>query len=98
MTALRHPRIGALRRPTSTRRKRSTRDVLGLELIARVEGRHVFFRCGDGVLLLFNAEATEMPPAPDAQAAGAAARRAPARAICALRRRADEIARWKTAS
>lgn len=28
--------------------------VLGLEIITRVEGRHVFFRCGRAVLLLFN--------------------------------------------
>ena len=33
-------------------------EVLGLEIIAKAEGRHVFFRCGAGVLLLFNAEAT----------------------------------------
>ncbi len=38
------------------------RDVLGLEVIVRVEGRHVFFRCGDGVVLLFVTEATEKPP------------------------------------
>ncbi|RUU57925.1 VOC family protein [Mesorhizobium sp. M2C.T.Ca.TU.002.02.1.1] len=42
-------------------------DVLGLKLLGKVEGRHVFFRCGDGVLLLFNAEATKIPPAPDAR-------------------------------
>jgi catechol 2,3-dioxygenase-like lactoylglutathione lyase family enzyme len=41
--------------------------VLGLERIARAEGRHVFFRCGDGVLLLFDAAATEVPPAADAR-------------------------------
>ena len=40
--------------------------VLGLEQISEVEDRHVFFRCGDGVLLLFDAEATRRPPAPDA--------------------------------
>ena len=40
---------------------------LGLDLIARVEDRHVFFRCGQGVLLLFNADATENPPPPDAK-------------------------------
>jgi catechol 2,3-dioxygenase-like lactoylglutathione lyase family enzyme len=33
--------------------------VLGLELDARVVGRHVFFRCGEGMLLLFNPEATQ---------------------------------------
>lgn len=43
------------------------RDVIGLELLGRVEGRHAFFRCGGGVLLLFNAEATRIPPAPDAR-------------------------------
>jgi catechol 2,3-dioxygenase-like lactoylglutathione lyase family enzyme len=34
---------------------------LGLELITKVDGRHAFFRCGAGVLLLFNAEATRIP-------------------------------------
>jgi catechol 2,3-dioxygenase-like lactoylglutathione lyase family enzyme len=43
------------------------RDVIGLERIAGVEGRHVFFRCGRGVLLLFNAEATRHQPPPDAK-------------------------------
>jgi catechol 2,3-dioxygenase-like lactoylglutathione lyase family enzyme len=43
------------------------RDVLGLQVIVAVEGRHVFFRCGQGILLLFNAEATRQPPAPDAK-------------------------------
>ena len=42
-------------------------DVMGLERLGKVEGRHVFFRCGDGVLLLFNAEATKVPPKPDAK-------------------------------
>jgi len=41
--------------------------MLGLEVIARAEGRHVFFRCGKGVVLLFNANATEVPPAADAR-------------------------------
>lgn len=34
------------------------RNVLGLRLIARQNERHVFFRCGPAVLLLFNPEAT----------------------------------------
>jgi catechol 2,3-dioxygenase-like lactoylglutathione lyase family enzyme len=33
-------------------------DVLGLETITRVPGRHVFFRCGDRVFLVFNAART----------------------------------------
>ncbi len=34
------------------------RNALGLELIGKAAGRHVFFRVGDGVLLLFNPEET----------------------------------------
>ena len=34
-------------------------DVLGLEFYAKVPGRHCFFRCGDSMFLLFNAEATD---------------------------------------
>jgi catechol 2,3-dioxygenase-like lactoylglutathione lyase family enzyme len=33
-------------------------EVLGLEVIGAREGRHVFFRCGPGVLLIFNPEET----------------------------------------
>src|SRR4051794_41280269 len=33
-------------------------DVLGLEPIGRVEGRHVFFRCGARVFLVFDPAAT----------------------------------------
>lgn len=32
--------------------------VLGLDVIGRVEGRHVFFRCGAGVFLVFNPDST----------------------------------------
>jgi catechol 2,3-dioxygenase-like lactoylglutathione lyase family enzyme len=34
--------------------------VLGLERIGRVPGRHVFYRAGAGVLLVFNPAATEV--------------------------------------
>lgn len=37
-------------------------DVLGLERIASVEGRHVFLRAEGGVVLLFRAQATREPP------------------------------------
>ena len=40
--------------------------LLGLERITRLEGRHVFFRCGEGVLLTFIAETSREPPPPDA--------------------------------
>lgn len=36
-------------------------QILGLEEIARVPGRHVFFRCGPTIVLLFVAERTERP-------------------------------------
>ncbi len=34
-------------------------DIIGLELFSRVEGRHVFLRCGQGMLLIFNPERTQ---------------------------------------
>jgi catechol 2,3-dioxygenase-like lactoylglutathione lyase family enzyme len=33
--------------------------VLGLEVIGRMAGRHVFFRCGRGMFLVFNPDKTE---------------------------------------
>lgn len=41
-------------------------EVLGLPEILAQDGRHVFFRCGSTVLLVFRAEATREPPPPDA--------------------------------
>ena len=35
--------------------------VLGLELDSKVEGRHVFLRCGSGMLLVFDPRATSAP-------------------------------------
>jgi catechol 2,3-dioxygenase-like lactoylglutathione lyase family enzyme len=40
--------------------------VLGLERIRRAGSRHVFFRVGAGILLIFNPDETERPPAPGA--------------------------------
>src|SRR5204862_6652249 len=40
--------------------------VLGFTPYAKVEGRHIFYRCGDQMLLIFNPDATAKPPAPDA--------------------------------
>lgn len=37
-------------------------EVLGLEAFARTPGRHVFFRCGAGVLLLFDPAVTATAP------------------------------------
>ncbi len=38
--------------------------ILGLSRISRSGNRHVFFRCGSGVLLIFNPEETIKPPSP----------------------------------
>lgn len=49
------------------------RDVLGLELIGKEPGRHVFFRAGQSVLLVFNPESTQkggVLPAHGAKGAG----------------------------
>lgn len=40
--------------------------VLDLPEIAAVDGRHVFFGCGDSVLLVFRPSASRQPPGPDA--------------------------------
>lgn len=37
-------------------------SVLGLERVLKVPGRHVFFRAGPGVLLIFDPAATAKPP------------------------------------
>ncbi len=40
-------------------------DVLGLEKIRRGGNRHIFYRCGPGVLLIFNPAETSEPIADD---------------------------------
>ncbi len=42
------------------------RDVLGLPLYSEVKGRHIFFKLEQQMLLIFNPDATERPPAPGA--------------------------------
>ncbi|MDP3899034.1 MAG: VOC family protein [Mesorhizobium sp.] len=42
-------------------------EILGLEPAGKVPGRHVFFRCGGSIVLLFNAEATRDAPPPAAR-------------------------------
>ena len=36
-------------------------DVIGLREHSRSDGRHVFFECGPGMVMLFNPDATELP-------------------------------------
>ena len=68
--------------------------VLGLERIGRGDNRHIFYRCGPGVLLIFNPDQTEIPyregqlPVPPHGARGPGH-------LC-FRAGADELDGWKT--
>lgn len=46
--------------PDLARAERFYREVLGLEVVSRSEGRGVVFRCGHGVLLVFNPDRTRI--------------------------------------
>jgi catechol 2,3-dioxygenase-like lactoylglutathione lyase family enzyme len=41
-------------------------ELLGLERVLRAGDRHVFYRCGPGILLIFNRAETLKPPPDDA--------------------------------
>ncbi|WPZ14940.1 VOC family protein [Nitratireductor rhodophyticola] len=69
-------------------------ETLGLERIAGVEGRHVFFRCGQTVLLLFDPAATAEPPAADARLP-VPPHGARGQGHLCFAATAEEIARWK---
>lgn len=69
-------------------------EVLGLTRIAKAEGRHVFFKCGDAVLLLFDPQATRQPPAPDARLP-VPPHGAEGKGHLCFGADAEEIARWK---
>lgn len=66
---------------------------LGLPVIAKVEGRHVFFRVGAGVLLVFNPDATEVPSANPALPVPTHGARGPGHVCFAASR--EEIAAWR---
>ena len=70
-------------------------EVLGLERIAKVEDRHVFFRCGRGVLLLFQPDATVVAPAADARLPVPPHGARGDGHLC-FAASAEEIDRWKT--
>ncbi|MFP1630441.1 VOC family protein [Zhengella sp. ZM62] len=69
------------------------RDVIGLERILKVEGRHVFFRCGDGVLLVFNPDATASPPSDPKMPVPPHGAHGPGH-VC-IRASGDEIDAWR---
>jgi len=68
-------------------------EVLGLARIAREGSRHVFFRCGDQVLLIFNPVETAKPPSAGALPVPPHGADGPGH-VC-FRATADEIALWR---
>lgn len=69
------------------------RDVLGLSPFASVKGRHLFYKCADQVLLVFNPDATRQPPKPGALPVPPHGATGEGH-IC-FRASADEVDRWK---
>lgn len=68
--------------------------VLGFEVFSKQPGRHVFFRCGGQMLLIFNPQATAVAPPPDAKIQMSTHGAIGAGHIC-FRASGAEIARWK---
>ena len=71
------------------------RDVLGMEPFTKAAGRHLFYRCGDQVLLLFNPDATKIPP--PAGALPVPPHGADGEGHICFRASAAELDTWKTA-
>ena len=68
-------------------------ELLGLPVIAEVAGRHVFFRVGAGVLLVFDPAATEVPSHNPALPVPVHGARGPGHVCFAASR--EEIAVWR---
>jgi catechol 2,3-dioxygenase-like lactoylglutathione lyase family enzyme len=68
--------------------------ILGLEKIARVGDRHVFFRCGRQMLLVFNPAETVKPPAAGALPVSPHGATGPGHLCFAAT--AEEIGRWRS--
>lgn len=70
-------------------------DILGLEVIKPANKRQVFFRCGQGVLLVFAASKTSKPVSKDARLPVPPHGSVGAGHVC-FRASADEIETWKS--
>jgi catechol 2,3-dioxygenase-like lactoylglutathione lyase family enzyme len=68
-------------------------EVLGLEPFAKQPTRHLFYRCGDQMLLIFNPAATRLPPGPDALPVPTHGMEGEGH-VC-FRASAEEIAAWR---
>lgn len=71
------------------------RRVLGLEPYAKSEGRQVFYRCGQQMLLIFNPNATQHAPGPGAKLPVPPHGAFGDGHVC-FRAGAEEIAAWRT--
>lgn len=71
------------------------REVLGLDFVAKSEGRHVFFRLGAQMLLLFNPAETTCPPAKYARLPVPPHGAIGQGHVC-FRANTDEIEAWRT--
>lgn len=69
-------------------------DVLGLEVTATAEGRQVFLRCGEQMLLIFNPEATRVAPSVGAKLPVPPHGTHGPGHVC-FRATADEITHWR---
>ncbi|WP_225027709.1 VOC family protein [Xinfangfangia pollutisoli] len=68
-------------------------EILGLELIGEQPGRHLFFRVGAGILLVFNPAETEIPAPAGRLPVPAHGTRGPGHLCFAATR--DDLARWQ---
>ncbi len=68
--------------------------VFGLEPYAKQEGRQVFYKCGNQMLLIFNPNATQHAPAPDAKLPVPPHGAFGEGHVC-FRASADEVAAWR---
>src|SRR3990172_7907394 len=75
--------------------ERFYRDVLGLEPTSRTEGRQVFYRLGEQMLLIFNPDATERPPPANARLPVPPHGAYGEGHVC-FRASADEITQWRS--
>ncbi len=71
------------------------RRVLGLVPFAKADGRQVFYRCGEQMLLVFNPEATHAPPRRDPKLPVPPHGARGEGHLC-FRASADEITAWRT--
>jgi catechol 2,3-dioxygenase-like lactoylglutathione lyase family enzyme len=67
--------------------------VLNLDMVAHMPWRHVFFRCGRQMLLIFKPSATEISPAPDVLPVPPHGARGPCHVCFAAS--GAEIAQWR---